>query len=158
MKDFNYVGLNADRVREIIKEMLDVETKNVAVCTNFKNSITIFNDRLKATSVEPLYCLVPNDYKRDDSDTSWLYDISKFKIYEITSSYLENKGYDVNNLLDNRTRLPIDRNLLVYTSSGSIPKIKDKFTLKEKACLYLKYPNSGTEWLDDLIRKSINTI
>ena len=155
MMDSFFKALPSDKVKEVVRDYLDIDTSNVAVCTAYKGTVTIFNDRLRATAHEPVYFIVPNDYKKNESGAGWLYDMSKFKIYKLANDYLKKKGYDPEFLPDDKTKLPLDEDLLVYTSKSGVPKDATEFTLKEQACLFLKVPLSGTPWLDNLIKESI---
>lgn len=153
--DFNFQSLPSDKIKEVIRDYLEIDSNNVAVCTAFKGTVTLFNDRLRATAHEPVYFVVPNDYKRNETGVGWVYDMGKFKIYKITNEYLKSKGYDPDFLPDDKTKLTLDEDLLVYTSKNGVPKDATEFTLKEQACLYLRVPLSGTPWLDNLIKESI---
>lgn len=158
MKDnFNFISLPPDKIKEIIKDILDITTNNVAVCTLYKGTITLFTDRLKYTSNEPIYILVPNDYKKNEDGPGWLYDISRFKIYRMDKDYIKSIGVDPEDLTDDRTKFTLDDELLIYTSKEGLPKQATEFTLREQACLTLKVPNSGTFWIDELIRESLKT-
>jgi hypothetical protein len=153
--NFNFQSLGTDKLKEVIRDYLEIESNNVAVCTNYKNTVTIFNDRLRATATEPVYFIVPNDYKKNENGPGWLYDMSRFKIYKLNNEYLKKKGFDPEFLPDEKTKLPLDEELLIYTSKSGTPKVATEFTLKEQACLYLRVPLSGTPWLDNLIKESI---
>lgn len=155
MNNFNFTTLPSDKIREVVKDMVGVETSNVAVCTLYKGTVTIFNDRLRATSHEPVYFIVPNDYKKNEQGSGWVYDISKFQIYKLTRDNLTDKGYDPDFLPDDKTKIVLDDSWLVYSSKNGLPKEATEFTLREQACLLLKIPSSGTLWLDNLIKESI---
>lgn len=155
----NYINLDLERVREIIKDRLKIEPINAGICTEYKGSISIFNDRLTALKNNNFYALVPKGYSKDSSG-KWVYDISDFKIYGITKEYVILNGIDINNLeYGKATVIKLHDDLVIYSSSeglkDNLHESSSKFlTGVEFACLYLRIPTSGTDWLDNLIKQA----
>jgi hypothetical protein len=71
--------------------------------------------------------------------------------------YLVNQGIDFKFLPTDRTRLNISEDICVYNSEKASEDtiiINRELSLKEHVCIMLKVPESGTDWIDALIRKS----
>lgn len=152
----NFVSLDLDRVKGIVRDRLNVEPYNTGICTEYKGSISVFNDRiLEITRNNDFYALVPHSYSKNDQGR-WVYDISNFKIYRITKEYIEMNGitFDASDL-SKVTPIKLSTRLLAYCSTEGVKKVEpleDKFlNAREFACLFLKLPKSGSEWLDSLI-------
>jgi hypothetical protein len=150
-------------IRNIVCDRLEIETTNISLCARMgRGVIKVFNSFLRrAYNDEPLYAFVPKEATRHGVG-DWEYDISSFKIYKISKKYLNSEGFtdsDIN-ITDSKAMLTIrlDDECIVYDSSAGV-KVeitgdeKTEFTLKEKACLFLNLPESGTKWLDELIIK-----
>lgn len=154
----NFVSLDLERIREIIKDRLKIEVYNAGVCTEYKGTITIFNDRISSIKNNNFYALVPKAYSKDENG-KWVYDMSDFKIYCITKEYL-----DMNNVslvpedLNKVTQVKLSEKLLVYSSVDGIKKIENLYdkplNSRELACILLKIPKSGTNWIDSLIEEA----
>ena len=158
-EDFkNFVYLDLERIKEIVKDRLKVEPYNTGVCTEYKGTISIFNDRISNLKNNNFYALVPKSYTKDDS-SKWLYDISDFKIYCITKEYVDMNGIAVDPTdLNKVTSIKLTDKLLVYSSAEGVKQIEDLYdkplNSRELACILLKIPKSGTDWLDALIKES----
>ena len=116
----------------IINDRLSIETKNTTLCSRFgKNELSI-----------------PN--------SSWVHDMVNFKIYMIERKDVPTLDID-NMIFSERTRIEINESFLVYDSSrGDVKEITSNHSLttRERVCIDLRIPESGTEWIDGLIRKS----
>lgn len=141
----------------MIKEAINVDSKNTITCARMgKDLISVFNSAITKTLEEPMYVLVPIKTEKQDNG-KWLHNISSYKIYKITKEYLENQGIDFNFLPADRTRLNISEDVCVYNSEKSSEGtiiLNRELSLKEHVCIMLKVPESGTDWIDALIRKS----
>lgn len=141
----------------MIKEAINVDSKNTIACARMgKDLISVFNSSITKTLEEPMYVLVPIKTEKQDNG-KWLHNISSYKIYKITKEYLENQGIDFNFLPADRTRLNISEDVCVYNSEKSSEGtiiLNRELSLKEHVCIMLKVPESGTDWIDALIRKS----
>lgn len=153
-------------IRQIVCDRLEINTTNISLCAKMgRGSIKVFISFInRALKGEPFYAFVPKDSIRHDQG-DWEYDISSFKIYKFRSEDLLSLGFtkDTIEIMDNKSMLtiPLNDNFIVYDSKeGSIVNHIDKteFTLREKACLYLSLPESGTKWLDELIAKKNKNI
>lgn len=145
-------------------DRLNDNSLSVTLCAKMgKNTIKIQSYYIKnITEKNPLYIFIPKESKKYEVG-HWEYDISSFKIYKLTHYYIiENNllSYIEDNTVLNNSllvSLNLDELILVYNSdTGLITVPQDQpqeFSLREKACLYLKLPESGTKWLDDLIIK-----
>ncbi len=149
-------------IRQMVCDRLEIDTTNISLCAKMgKGVIKVFNSFVgRIMKGEPLYAFVPKEAVRHDQG-DWQYDITSFKIYKITKEYLSLQGYDsfIIDTLDSKAMLtiPLSDDCIVYDSKeGSVVEAsvsKTEFTLREKACLYLSLPESGTKWLDELIIK-----
>ena len=147
-------------IRKIVCDRLEIETSNVSLCAKMgKGIIKVFLSFIvKAMNGEPFYAFVPKDAIRHNQG-DWEYDISSFKIYRFRLEDLLALKFDRDIIatLDSKNMLtiPLSDEYLVYNSNeGTVMEAstsKTEFTLREKACLYLSLPKSGTKWLDDLI-------
>lgn len=159
----NFVSLDIDRVKEIIKDRVKLKSEphNCGICTNYKNTINVFNDRLAALKTNDFYALVPQGYAKNESG-KWVYDMSNFKIYCVTKDYIESLDIEIDyNNYSDVTQIKLSDDILSYCSvEGKKVENKDvsftSLTAREFACLYLMLPKSGNVWLDALIRESIN--
>lgn len=158
-EDFkNLVSLDLERIKEIVKDRLKVEPYNTGVCTEYKGTISIFNDRILNLKNNNFYALVPRSYAKDSSG-KWLYDMSNFKIYCITKEYVDMNGITVDPADSNKvTSIKLNDKLLVYSSVEGVKEIKNLYdqplNSRQLACILLKIPKSGTDWLDSLIREA----
>lgn len=154
--------LKIEDVRKMVCDRLEVSTTNISLCAKMgKNTIKIFNSfASRIMNVEDFYAFVPKEALRKDQG-DWEYDTSSFKIYKITKNNLVSLGFDrdILNSMDTKSMLtiPLNDDWVVYDSNeGSVVEAsisKTEFTLREKACLYLSLPESGTKWLDELIAR-----
>jgi hypothetical protein len=156
----NFVSLDLERVKGIIRDRLNVEPFNTGICTEYKGSITVFNDRiLEIARDNDFYALVPSSHTKSNTG-KWLYDISNFKIYRINKQYLDMYGITVDPSSDGSklTSIKLSNKLLVYCSSEGLKNVEDlddKFlNSREFACLILRIPRSGSNWLDSLIEEA----
>lgn len=140
----------------IINDRLSIETKNTTLCSRFgKNELSIPNSGLMKLKTSPLYILVPNTSK-NEGNGSWVHDMVNFKIYMIERKDVPTLDID-NMIFSERTRIEINESFLVYDSSrGDVKEITSNHSLttRERVCIDLRIPESGTEWIDGLIRKS----
>lgn len=155
--------LELSEVKRMVCDRLDIQTSNISLNARMsKNQIKVFANLLKnVLNNQPLYCFVPKESTKI-KDGVWEYDISSFKIYQITKEALDNINFDVERLkqCENGERLDVflDNSLVIYDSNKGVSVIDDgtterKLTAKEYACLILELPESGTRWLDQLIVK-----
>ena len=154
--------VNIVDIRQMVCDRLEINTTNISLCARMgKGTIKVFNSFVgRVMKGEPLYTFVPKEAVRHDQG-DWQYDISSFKIYKITKEYLSSQGFDsdIMDTLDSKAMLTINLSddCISYDSKeGSVVEAsasKTEFTLREKACLYLSLPESGTKWLDELIIK-----
>jgi len=154
--------VNIVDIRQMVCDRLEITTTNISLCAKMgKGTIKVFNSFVsRIMKGEPLYAFVPKEAIRHGQG-DWEYDITSFKIYKITKDYLSSQGYDdfIINMSDSKAILtiPLSDDCIVYDSKeGSVVEAstsRTEFTLKEKACLYLNLPESGTKWLDELIEK-----
>lgn len=157
----NFVSLDLERVKEIIKDRLKLKSEphNAGVCTEFKNSISIFNDRLANLKHHDFYALVPSNYTKNESG-KWVYDITNFKIYRITKDYIESLGIEFDETDYSKvTSVKLSDKILNYCSVEGLIEVENDglnnfLNAKEFACLMLKIPKSGNVWLDALIKEA----
>lgn len=155
----NYVSLDLERIKEIIRDRLKVEPHNAGVCTEYKNSISIFNDRLLDLKNNDFYALVPAGYSKNN-DGKWVYDMSNFRIYRITKDYVDSSSAIIDySDLSKVTSIKLSEKLLNYSSREGLKSIETDtsnsfLSSKEFACLMLRMPLSGNQWLDNLINKA----
>lgn len=158
----SFEKVKIEDIRKIVQDRLDTTSTNISLCAKMgKGMIKVFNSfATRVYSDDPLYAFVPKEAVRH-SQGDWEYDISSFKIYKITKEFLNSQGVVKEMLETGDTRamvsIGLDPELVVYDSSqGAViadPTEKTSFSLREKACLYLSLPESGTKWLDELIIK-----
>lgn len=149
-------------IRKIVQDRLNTSTTNISLCAKMgKGTIKVYNSFIsRACGDEPLYAFVPKEAIRH-AQGDWEYNISSFKIYKITKEFLNDQGIskEILDISDSRAMItiPLDAEMIVYDSNqGAVVAEsleKTEFSLREKACLYLNLPESGTKWLDDLIVK-----
>lgn len=149
-------------IRQITCDRLELETTNISLCAKMgKGTIKVFISFInRAIKGEPFYAFVPKEAVRHDQG-DWEYDISSFKIYRFKLDDLITLGFDRDIIatMDSKSMLtiPLSDEFIIYDSKeGSVIEtstVKAEFTLREKACLYLSLPESGTKWLDELIIK-----
>jgi len=157
----NLVELTYQDANRIIKESINIDSKNVLASARMgKDTISVFNSAILKTDEEPIYALVP--YKTEkQTNGKWLHNMSNYKIYKITREYLVKQSIDFNFLPTDRTRLLLSEDICIYNTEEINRKEEDdtiiinrELSLKENVCIMLKVPESGTEWIDALIRKS----
>jgi|JI9StandDraft_1071089.scaffolds.fasta_scaffold24907_4 hypothetical protein len=149
-------------IRQITCDRLELETTNISLCAKMgKGTIKVFISFInRVIKGEPFYAFVPKEALRKDQG-DWEYDISSFKIYRFKLDDLIALGFDRDIIatMDSKSMLtiPLSDEFIIYDSKeGSVVEtstVKTEFTLREKACLYLSLPESGTKWLDELIIK-----
>jgi hypothetical protein len=154
-------------IRKIVQDRLEINTTNISLCAKMgKGTIKVFISFIsRAIRGEPFYAFVPKEAVRHNQG-DWEYNISSFKIYRFKAEELIFLGFDrdVIETLDSKSMLtiPLSDEYVVYDSKeGSVAELsasKTEFTLREKACLYLSLPESGTKWLDELIIKKNKNI
>lgn len=153
--------IDIKNIRQMVCDRLNVDTTNISLNAKMgKGSIKVFNSFImRAMNGEPFYSFVPKEAVRH-SQGDWEYDISSFKIYKFTKESLIELGFDsdiikVLNSSDMLSLMLSDDYIVYDSKEGTIlqSETKTEFTLREKACLYLSLPESGTKWLDDLIMK-----
>lgn len=151
--------LTYQEARDIISDRVSLPVSNIALCARMgKNEIRLplFTVE-KALKGEHCYCLVPKTSVKDVS--GWLYDMNEFNIYQIDKQVLLNQDITLNNIptvASGMVSVRISDESLVYNSNRGekvSEDIKREFTLREQACLMLSIPESGTQWLDELIAK-----
>jgi len=158
----SFEKVKIEDIRKIVQDRLDTTSTNISLCAKMgKGMIKVFNSfATRVYNDDPLYAFVPKEAVRH-SQGDWEYDMSSFKIYKITKEFLNSQGV-VKEMLDTgdtraMVSIGLDSELVVYDSNqGSVVAEsleRSEFSLKEKACLYLSLPESGTKWLDDLIIK-----
>lgn len=154
--------VNITDIRQMVCDRLEITTTNISLCAKMgKGTIKVFISFInRAMKGEPFYAFVPKDAVRH-TQGDWEYDMSSFKIYRFKTEDLISLGFDkhIIETLDSKTMLtiPLSDEYIIYDSKeGSVVEssaAKTEFTLREKACLYLSLPESGTKWLDELIIK-----
>lgn len=164
MIEENLVTISYSEAREIVSDRLSMPVTNTGVVVKMgRNEIRLFlnviHDIFKGNI---FFALVPNkSLKREDS--AWIHDVNNFKIYRIDLDYLHNSNIysekDIFLTSSGKVSMKLLENYCVYSSKEGVTDNKEdskEFSLKEQACLYLGVPESGTKWLDDLIKKSKN--
>lgn len=121
-------------------------------------TIRVYKNILDKKGIKEHYILVSAEYNRDKKE----YDIGNMEIYKVTSDidleFLESAEND------QKYCVPINHTSvsLVYPNNNIEKKaIMDKeelsngLTIREEVCIRLKVPESGTTWIDELIKKSL---
>ena len=151
--------LSYQEARDIISDRISLPISNIALCARMgKNEIRLPLFAVeKALKGEHCYCLIPKTSLKDVS--GWLYDMDEFNIYQIDKQVLLNQDITSNNIptvASGMVSVRISDQCLVYNSNHGEKPLEDakrEFTLREQACLMLSIPESGTQWLDELIAK-----
>lgn len=151
--------LTYPEVRDIVSDRISLPVSNVALCAKMgKNEVRINLFSIeKALKGEHCYALVPKSALKNDD--GWLYDMNEFNIYQIDKQFLLNQDVTLTNiptLPSGMVSIRIHDDALVYNSNHgerTADETKKDFTLREQACLMLSIPESGTQWLDELIAK-----
>ena len=163
----SFEKVKIEDIRKIVQDRLNTNGTNISLCAKMgKGTIKVFNSFIsRAYNDEPLLAFVPKEALRH-SQGDWGYDISSFKIYKITKEFLNDQGLskDTLDICDSKAMItiPLDSEMIIYDSNQGVVVAesleKTEFSLREKACLYLNLPESGTKWLDELIVKKNKNI
>lgn len=152
--------LKTQETKKYIKDRLDIDSPNCSVCILHKptNTIKVFGNRLLAIESDPLYIVVPQNH--DVVNGSYYYDMNGFFIYKIDKDHLDQLNVVVDDPSTKYTIKINDQSIVYTTKTGLINEDQSfdynrKLNAREYACVLLKVPNSGTIWLDDLIKSSI---
>ncbi len=157
--------ITKDELIELIKDRTNKIATNVSINMIYgKSSVYLFSNKIKDIIVNnnPLFIIIPKDSKKSENN-KWEHDLSSFQIHSIDTNTLLDQNIDITNteIYSNTTesiKINISNNSLIYSSENGITdniNLERNFNLKEKACLYLRIPESGTPWLDNLIKKSL---
>jgi len=141
----------------------------VILCDDYKtkNSKWYYKINENDSSTYKLVFIPYNEkYKELINDSKYTFNVISAYVYSVlnnkyTIKQIESDKYivKVNNETDiiDKTinvKKKIDDPILEINSDSD--RNYTKFTKRELACIYLKVPNSGTKWLDELIKLSIN--
>jgi hypothetical protein len=138
-------------LRSLVQDRLNnTNITNVAVCLSQKGIISVFKDMVERVHQgDDLYVLIP-DKSSKNAEGKWMHDLINFKLYKFDKSSLTR--YLGDKELEDKVHLNLSTAHLIYDSTkGEIAKKDVELTTYEKVCLELRLPESGLDWLDNLI-------
>ncbi len=137
---------------------------------NRTNTVKLFGDFLKRfvqeynkNSKTKIYVIYTKNYTKDNNNV-YYYDLTNPKIIELNYNNFINELSEINNLPTNSY---LEVNVSAYLEDTSTDDSYDestmndnyiKFSKREYAAMLLRVPESGTGWLDKMIKSALANI
>lgn len=172
------VPLKKSDVKQIIAEKLTVplsSVSNVALAIDTKRSedivISVFNDAIKRAMTSGLYVLLCSNFTHS---TEWLYDIETSVAFYIPPDFFNSIVLSSNSKTEITVTQFAHKTDVIDSTEEEVFEYEDivienadlkdaydmdrsfnKLSKREYVCILLKVPESGTPWIDSLIKKSL---